>query len=98
MKQDEYPTTRSDAITILNKYNERKQPALAVTDGTAFAQKGKKGGAEKKKGNEKEEEKKPKKNFFVLYVGRKDMEQGNVLTRRRPTQMNPPCPAAAQAK
>ena len=65
-KRDEYPSSRSDAIALLNKYDERKQPAAAATDSTAFAQKGKKGAAEKKKGDEKkEDDDKPKKNFFA---------------------------------
>ena len=40
-KRDEYPITRSDAIALLNKYDERKPPPTAVSEGTAFAQKGK---------------------------------------------------------
>jgi hypothetical protein len=41
-KRDEYPELRSNAIALLNKYNERKQPPTAASEGTAFAQKGKK--------------------------------------------------------
>jgi hypothetical protein len=40
-KRDEYPITRSDAIALLNKYDERKPPPMAVSEGTTFAQKGK---------------------------------------------------------
>ncbi len=61
-KRDEYPTTRSDAIALLNKYDERKSPPTAASAGMAFAQKGKgkKDGNKKdvkaKKGDEKEVE------------------------------------------
>ena len=45
-KRDEYPATRSDAIALLNKYNEKKPPPMTASKGTAFAQKqGKKNGA-----------------------------------------------------
>jgi hypothetical protein len=40
-KRDEYPTTRSDAIALLNKYDEKKPPPTGTSEGTAFAQKGK---------------------------------------------------------
>ena len=66
-KRDEYPTTRADAIELINKYDEKKVPTNVPSEGTAFAQKGKKGkatdkkGAEKKEGDDGEE---PKKNFF----------------------------------
>ena len=48
-KRDEYPETRTDAIALLNKYDERKQPPAASSEGTAFAQKEKKKGKDKKK-------------------------------------------------
>jgi hypothetical protein len=41
-KRDEYPDSRTDAIALLNKYDERKPPPTAASEGTAFAQKGKK--------------------------------------------------------
>jgi hypothetical protein len=41
-KRDKYPATRSDAIALLNKYDEKKPPPTAGSEGTAFAQKGKK--------------------------------------------------------
>ncbi len=66
-KRDEYPASRSDAIALLNKYDERKQPQTNASKGTAFAHKGKKkGGDEKndKKDEEVKEGKKDKKNFF----------------------------------
>ena len=66
-KRDEYPASRSDAIALLNKYDERKQPQTNVNEGTAFAQKGKKKGGDKKndkKDEEAKEGKKDKKNFF----------------------------------
>jgi hypothetical protein len=65
-KRDEYPTARSKAIMLLNKYDERKPPPTAASEGTAFVQaKGKKKGEEKKKGDEKAAEEKPeKKDFF----------------------------------
>jgi len=57
-KRDEYPESRSDAIALLNKYDERKQPPTAASKGTTFAQKGKKDG---KKDNDKPKDKsKPK--------------------------------------
>ena len=40
-KRDEYPDSRTDAIALLNKYDERKPPPTAASEGTAFAQKGK---------------------------------------------------------
>jgi len=55
-KRDEYPTTRSDALALLNNYDEKRSPATVASEGSAFAQKGKKGGAkEKKKGSDKKE-------------------------------------------
>ncbi len=49
-KRDEYPETQSDAIALLDKYDERKPPpTMAASEGTAFAQKGKKKTDEKKK-------------------------------------------------
>ncbi len=68
-KRDEYPSTRSEAIALLNKYDEKKPPATAATEGTAFAQKGKKkennkGDAKSKpKSNDKKQEKSDKKFF-----------------------------------
>ena len=41
-KRDEYPATRSDAIALLNKYDEKKPPPTSASEGTAFVQKGKK--------------------------------------------------------
>ena len=38
-KRDEYPDLRTDAIALLNKYDERRPPLTAASDGTAFAQK-----------------------------------------------------------
>ena len=65
-KRDEYPNTRSDAIALLNKYDERKQPPTTASKGTAFTQKGKKKKDDKKKGDTKEDNKtnKEKKNPF----------------------------------
>jgi hypothetical protein len=40
-KRNEYLESRSDAIALLNKYDEKKPPPTAVSEGTAFAQKGK---------------------------------------------------------
>jgi hypothetical protein len=53
-KRDEYPESRSDAIALLDKYDKRKQPPTAASEGTAFAQKGKKGG---KKDEDKDKDK-----------------------------------------
>jgi len=69
-KRDEYPTTRSDAIGLLNKYDDKKVPTTVASEGTAFAQKGKKAAAanEKKSNkNEKEDEGKdePRKNPYA---------------------------------
>ena len=55
-KQDKYPVDRSEAIAILNKYDEKKPAVQVPSEGTAFAQKGKKGNA--KKNDKKEEDKK----------------------------------------
>jgi hypothetical protein len=64
-KRDEYPTTRSEAITLLNKYDERKPLPTAASEGMAFAQKGKKTMEKNKKNEEKEEESEGgKKNTF----------------------------------
>ena len=42
-RRDEYPETRSDAIALLNKYDESKPPPImATSEGTAFTQKGQK--------------------------------------------------------
>ena len=54
-KRDEYPTTRSDAIALLNKYDEKKPTPTGASEGTAFAQKAK----GKAKGKEKGDDKKP---------------------------------------
>ena len=56
---------RSEAIAILNKYDEKKPTVLVPSEGTAFAQKGKKGNA--KKNDKKEEEKKGEEpvNYFA---------------------------------
>jgi hypothetical protein len=68
-KRDEYPTSRSDAIALLNKYDERSlhQPT-AVGEGTAFAQKGNKKGTGKKTSSstpkKEEAEEESKKNYF----------------------------------
>ncbi len=49
-KRDEYLKTQSNAIALLNKYDERKlPPATAASKGITFAQKGKKKTDEKKK-------------------------------------------------
>ncbi len=55
-KQDEYPVDRSGVIAILNKYDEKKPMVQVASEGTAFAQKGKKSNA--KKNDEKAGEKK----------------------------------------
>ena len=41
-KRDEYPVDRSEAVAILNKYDEKKPNVQAPSEGTAFTQKGKK--------------------------------------------------------
>jgi hypothetical protein len=67
-KRDEYPTTRSDAIGLLNKYDDKKVPTTVASEGTAFAQKGKKAAATTdKKGNKNEDEgeEEPKKNPYA---------------------------------
>jgi len=49
-KRDEYPATRSDALALLNKYDEKNKgnnQNAAASKGTAIAQKGKKGGGKK---------------------------------------------------
>ncbi len=46
-KRDEYLVYRSDAIAILDKYNEKKPMVQVAGEGAAFAQKGKKGNAKK---------------------------------------------------
>ena len=61
-KRDEYPESRTDAIALLNKYDERKPPPTAASDGTAFAQKGKKKSDDKKKDDDAKEGKSSKKN------------------------------------
>lgn len=61
-KRDEYPINRSKAIALLNKYDKRKPPpASSPSDGTAFAQKGKKKQQDKTKAGEKKDEVKEKK-------------------------------------
>ncbi len=65
-KQDKYLVDRSDAIAILNKYDEKKPMMQVASEGTAFTQKGKKGNA--KKNDEKAEDKKEgeeSKNYFA---------------------------------
>ena len=69
-KRDEYPTSRSDAIGLLNKYDEKKVPTTVASEGTAFAQKGKKTPSSGKKGGQqkgKDEDESPeeKKNPFA---------------------------------
>jgi hypothetical protein len=56
VKRDEYPESRSDAVALLNKYDERKPPPTAVSKGMAFAQKGKKQSTANK-GKKKDESK-----------------------------------------
>ena len=67
-RRDEYPETRSDAIALLNKYDERKPPpTMAASKGTAFAQKGqkaKKKSDEKKKDESKDDKSKTDKDFW----------------------------------
>lgn len=67
-KQDEYPTTRSEATELLDKYEEKKPPSTVASKGTAFTQKGKKGQSTEKKGAGKKgddgDDDAPKKNFF----------------------------------
>ena len=67
-KRDEYPTTRSEATELLDKYDEKKPPNTVASEGTAFTQKGKKGQSTEKKGAGKKESEgdddAPKKNFF----------------------------------
>ena len=67
-KRDEYPSTRSEAIELLNKYDEKKPTNTVASEGTAFAQKGnKKNQATDKKGAPKKEggdDDTPKKNFW----------------------------------
>ena len=41
-KRNEYPVDRSEAVAILNKYDEKKPNVQATSKGTAFTQKGKK--------------------------------------------------------
>ena len=48
-KRDKYPDSRTDAIALLNKYDERKPPPTAASEGTAFAQKGKTKGDRKRR-------------------------------------------------
>jgi hypothetical protein len=68
-KRDEYPMTRSDAIDLLNKYDEKAPPNKLASEGTAFAQKGKKNqnqSTDKKSAGKKEgeDDDTPKKNFW----------------------------------
>ena len=66
-KRDEYPTTRSEAIELLNKYDEKKPTNTVASEGTAFTQKGKKNQSTDKKGAPKKEggdDDTPKKNFW----------------------------------
>ena len=90
-KRDEYPTTRSEAIALLNKYDERKPPPTAGSEGTAFAQtKGKKKSEDKKKEDEKDkdgEEKPTKKTSSktenASYATRRVIRQQSVHPRKR---------------
>ena len=60
-KRDEYPANRSEAIALLNKYDERKPPPTNVaSEGTAFAQKGKKKQDKAAKGADKSNNEKEK--------------------------------------
>ena len=55
-KRDEYPETRSDAIALLNKYDERKPLPTNASEGTAFVQKGKKKNGKNENKNKAKEE------------------------------------------
>ena len=66
-KRDEYPTTRSEAIELLNKYDEKKPANTVASEGTAFVQKGKKNQSTDKKAAPKKEggdDDTPKKSFW----------------------------------
>ncbi len=52
VKREEYPTNRSNAISLLNKYDEKKMVKHVPSKRTAFTQKGKKEDADKKGGRE----------------------------------------------
>ncbi len=61
-KRDEYPTSRSNAIALINKYDEKKVPTTVASEGTVFAQKGKKGQFADKKGGKKKDNKEEENN------------------------------------
>lgn len=56
-KRDKHPTTRLEAIKLLNKYDEKKPMNSVASKGTVFAQKSKKKTIHKKERNRKEEDK-----------------------------------------
>ena len=56
-KRDEYPVDRSEAVAMLNKYDEKKPNVQATSEGTAFTQKGKNKGNDKK--NDMTDKKRP---------------------------------------
>ncbi len=64
-RRDENPDSRTDAIVLLNKYDERKPPLTTASNGTAFAQKGKKksGDKDKKKDDNDKDNKSSKKDI-----------------------------------
>ncbi|MGL6130279.1 MAG: hypothetical protein ACRCZ9_01525, partial [Fusobacteriaceae bacterium] len=65
-RRDEYPENRYEAITILNRYDDRKIVNKVPSEGTAFAQKGKKGNPkEKKGGKDNAKAKDTKDNYFA---------------------------------
>ena len=67
-KRDEYPDSKTDAIALLNKYDERKPPPTVASEGTAFAQKGKKKGDKKKKDDKDKDEDSNKKDMDKLSI------------------------------
>ena len=81
-KRDEYPESRTDAIALLNKYDERKPPPTAASDGTAFAQKGKKKSDDKKKDDDAKEGKSPKKDNIECFVCNKKGHYANKCPQR----------------
>jgi hypothetical protein len=54
-KIDKYRTKRSEAIELLNKYDEKKPPNSVASEETAFAQTGEKNQSTEKKGAAKKE-------------------------------------------
>jgi hypothetical protein len=68
-KQDKYPSTQSNTIGLLNKYDEKEPPPTGISEGTAFAQKGKSKNKEKgdnnKKADNKNKQSKSDKKFFI---------------------------------